>query len=110
MNRLINSATFPDFFAGTNDEFLAHCLSKDTDVVETEVEIEKTICALIQAGMDRELATQFMHDVQMEFLEKNGFIKRTGSDADGEPIYEITEEGKKVSEKEKWLKQRWNKN
>lgn len=110
MNRLINSTIFPDFFSGTNDEFLAHCLSKDSDAVETEVTIENTLCDLMKTtGMDRELATQFIHDIQMEYLCKKGYVEVVGSDDDGQPIYEITEAGKKVSEKEKWRKL-WDKN
>lgn len=111
MNRLINSAIFPDFFTGTTDDFLMHCLSKDPHDVQTEIEVEEIVCSLIKSGMDRETAMAFIHDMQTEFLEKNGFIKRIGSDADGEPLYEITEEGKKASNKEKRRKRnRWSQN
>jgi hypothetical protein len=90
-------------FKGSIDQFLDHCSKLNVDVIEAELERDSCIKEIANSmDIDIDEATKMLEQFQLEIVQaelnklmEEGLIEITKYE-NGEPLYGLTESGKKV--------------
>lgn len=105
----MNKSDIPGSFKGSIDEFLAHCETLNIDENQKNInEIEKEECfeyIMKEFSVDREQAQEIYDEISLietkntvDEMVKEGLVEVSGYNEDGEPLFVLTELGKKIHE------------
>jgi len=91
-------------FTGNIDDLLTHCGSVDDNTIDQALEFERTIeHVMSELDVDRVEAMEMIQEIHLKDVQQTindmmskGLLEITGHDADGEPLYNLTELGKKI--------------
>jgi len=91
-------------FTGNIDDLLTHCGSVDDNTIDQALELERTIeHVMSELDVDRVEAMEMIQEIHLKDVQQTindmmskGLLEITGHDADGEPLYNLTELGKKI--------------
>lgn len=91
-------------FTGNIDDLLTHCASVDDNTIDQALELERTIeHVMSELDVDRVEAMEMIQEIHLKDVQQTindmmakGLLEITGHDADGEPLYNLTELGKMI--------------
>ena len=91
-------------FTGNIDDLLTHCASVDDNTIDKALELERTIeHVMSELDVDRVEAMEMIQEIHLKDVQQTindmmakGLLEITGYDVDGEPLYNLTELGKKI--------------
>jgi Mn-dependent DtxR family transcriptional regulator len=91
-------------FTGTIDELLDHVSDVDDTMLEIDIEQSKVVEEVANSlNVSKEEATELIEEAKLEAVKEtlNGLIEKGLVEVveykDGEPLYGLTEDGKKIS-------------
>ena len=105
----MDKSDIPGSFKGSIDEFLVHCENLNIDENQKNInEIEKEECfeyIMKEFSVDREQAQEIYDEISLietkntvDEMVKEGLVEVSGYNEDGEPLFVLTELGKKIHE------------
>lgn len=91
-------------FTGNIDDLLTHCASVDDNTIDKALELERAIeHVMSELDIDRVEAMEMIQEIHLKDVQQTindmmakGLLEITGHDVDGEPLYNLTELGKKI--------------
>ncbi len=101
-------------FTGNIDDLLTHCATVDDATLNQALELEQAIDHVMkEMDVNREEAMEIIQEIHLKEVQQTvndmmskGLLEITGHDADGEPLYNLTELGKKIRNQLDWFSTR----
>jgi len=100
----MNMTKLSNTFTGNIDELLDHCTTVDDETLNQALELEKAINHIMtEMDVDREEAMQIIQEIHLKEVQQTvdnmvdeGLLEIIGHNENGDPLYNLTERGKRV--------------